>query len=181
MQLKTLHQGNKCSWHDCSWLMSFPPNRDWFNLHDIYLSIQSLALWGPWQSSHTYWTYTGIIISPIDRPGFNTCHLGLLAYRRAAIVHTALSAFQTKLGSISAGVRALCMRPNCPGLRPNVHHPAVLRLARSPSLIDFPLLCHCGGLFKHTFCDVQPHTARHPKASLKYKEGAENARGCSTI
>lgn len=23
MQLKTLNQGNKCSWHDCSWLMSF--------------------------------------------------------------------------------------------------------------------------------------------------------------
>lgn len=50
MQLKTLHQGNKCSWHDCSQLMSFPPNRDWFNLHDIYLSIQSLALWGPRQA-----------------------------------------------------------------------------------------------------------------------------------
>lgn len=50
MQLKTLHQGNKCSWHDCRRLMSFPPNRDWFNLHDIYLSIQSLALRGPRQA-----------------------------------------------------------------------------------------------------------------------------------
>lgn len=118
MQLTTLHHGDKCSWHDCSRLMSFPPNRDWFNLHDIYLSIQSLALWGPWQSSHTYWTYSGIIISPIDCPGFNTCHLRLLAYRRAVIVHTARSAFQTEPASISAGVRALCMRPNCSGLRP---------------------------------------------------------------
>lgn len=165
MQLTTLYQGDKCSWHDCSWLMSFPPNRDWFNLHDIYLSIQSQALWGPWQSSHTYWTYTGIIISAIDCPGFNTCHLRLLAYRWAVIVHTALSPFQTKPASISAGVQALCMRPNCPGLRPNVHHPAALLLARSASLIDFPLLCHCGGLFKHTFCDVRPHTAWHPKAT----------------
>lgn len=151
-------------WHDCSQLMSFPPNRDWFNLHDIYLSIQSLALWGQWQSSHTYWTHTGIIISPIDCPGFNTCQLRLLAYWRAVIVHTALSVFQTKPASISAGAWTLCMRPNCPRLRPNVHHPATLSLAHSPSLIDFPLLCHCGGLFKHTFCDARPHTAWHPKA-----------------
>lgn len=140
MQLKTLHQGNKCSWHDCSRLMSFPPNRDWFNLHDIYLSIQSLALWGPWQSSHTYWTYAGIIITSIDSLGFNTCHLGLLACRQAVIVHTALSALQTKPASILGGVyRALCMRPNCPGLRPNVHHTAALSLARSPRLHRFPI------------------------------------------
>lgn len=46
-------------------------------------------------------------------------------------------------------------------LGPNVHHPATLLLAHSPRLIDFPLLCHRGGLFKHTFCDVRPHTARH--------------------
>lgn len=151
-------------WHDCSQLMSFPPNRHWFNLHDIYLSIQSLALWGQWQSSHTYWTHTGIIISPIDCPGFNTCQLRLLAYWRAVIVHTALSVFQTKPASISAGAWTLCMRPNCPRLRPNVHHPATLSLAHSPSLIDFPLLWHCGGLFKHTFCDARPHTVWHPKA-----------------
>lgn len=164
MQLKTLHQGNKCSWHDCSRLMSFPPNRDWFNLHDIYLFIQSLALWEPRQSSHTYWTYKRIIISPIDCLRFNTCLLGLLAYRAAVVVHAALCAFQTKPASISAGVRTLCMRPNCPGLRPNVHHPT-FSLARTLSLIDFPLLCHCGGLFKHTYCDVRPRTARHPKLS----------------
>lgn len=145
--------------------MSFPPNRDWFNLHDIYLSVQSLALWEPWQSPHTYWTYTGIIISPIDCPGFNTCHLRLLAYQRAVIVHRDLLAFHTKPPSISARVWPLCIRPSCPGLRPNVHHPTVLSLACSPSLIDFPLLCHRGGLFKHTFCDVQPRTVWYSKAT----------------
>lgn len=31
------------------------------------------------------------------------------------------------------------------------------------SLIDFPLQCHRGGLYKHTFCDVLPHRARYSK------------------
>lgn len=38
------------------------------------------------------------------------------------------------------------------------------------SLIDFPLHCHCGGLFKHTFCDVQPRRARNPQAIMSKRE-----------
>lgn len=83
------------------------------------------------------------------------------------IVYIDLSAFQTKPALISVGVQELCMRPNCPGLKPFVHHPAALLLACSPSFIDFPLLCHCGGLFKHTFCDIWPLTEWHPKTTAQ--------------
>ena len=93
----------------------------------------------------------------IDCLGFNMCHVRLLAHQHAIVIRTDLSAFQTKLASISEDIWALCMRPNCPGLRPNVYHSATLSLAHSSSLIDFPLLCHCVGLFKHTFHDVWPH------------------------
>lgn len=106
--------------------------------------------------------------------------VGIAASRHC--LHGPLLLFQTKLASISAGVWALCMRPNCSGLGPDVRHPAVLSLARSPSFIDFPLLCHCGGLFKHTLCDVRPHTVWHPKATAFIsKREAEHNRGCSAI
>lgn len=108
----------------------------------------------------------GSLFPRIDCLGFNTCHLRWLVYWQVVIVHTDFSPFQTKLASISVGLQALCMRPNCPGLRPDVHHPTTLLLAWSPSLIDFPLLCHCGVLFKHTFCDVRSHTVWHPNATV---------------
>lgn len=125
MQLKTLHQGNKCSWHDCSWLMSFPPNRDWFNLHDIYLFVQSLALWGPRLSSHTYWTYTGIIISPIDSPGFNTCHLRLLAYHRLSLFTHRPLCFPDKAGIDLSGCMGIMHATQLSGAetqRPSSRH-----------------------------------------------------------
>lgn len=157
MQFKTLHQGRKCSWHDCSQLMSFPPNRNWFNLHDIYLFIQSLPTVGP----NIPTPHIGLILRSLFHSLISSeCHVsfrfvGILASRQ---VFSGLLVFQTKPASILAGAQALCMRPNCPVLRPNVYHSVVLLLARSPSFIDFPLLCHCGGLFKHTFPDVWPHT-----------------------
>lgn len=55
--------------------MSFPPNRHWFNLHDIYFFIQSLP-----NRATSYWIYTVIIISSIDCPDFNTCHSALWAH-----------------------------------------------------------------------------------------------------
>lgn len=178
MQLKTLHQGNKCSWHNCSWLMSFPPNRNWFNLHDIYLTIQSQALW---QSSHTYWTYRRIIISPIDcRDLTRVIYVCWHAGRPSLFAWTSALSGQSWHRSRCVYGHYAC-DPIVQGQDTNVHHAVAFSLARSPSLIDFPLLCHCGGLFKHTFCDIRLHTVWYLKLQLKEQTGEEQKRGCSTI
>lgn len=66
--------------------------------------------------------------------------------------------FQTKLPSISAYATQLSWaETQCPSF----HHTCA---GPQCGLIDFPLQCRRGGLFKHTFGDVLPHRARYPKA-----------------
>lgn len=154
-------------WHDCRQLMSSALNRDWFNLHDIYLSIQSRLVSVPRQISRTDSTNYGIIISSIDWLGFAACHLLMLAQRRTVIVHTGRPVCHTKAASISPGAWTLRMRPDCAEAGTQCPSCGRLPVACSLRLIDFPLLCHCGGLFKHTLCDVRPQTSRHAQAKAK--------------
>lgn len=119
----------------------------------------------PRQISRTYSTNNRIIISSIDWLGFPACHLLMLAQRRDVIVHTGRPVCHTKAASILPGAWTLRMRPDCAEAGTQCPSCGRLPVACSPRLIDFPLLCHCGGLFKHTLCDVQPQTSRHASQS----------------
>lgn len=165
------HRGNKCSWCDCSELMRF-----WLIVIDfIYMTFIS-------PFSHWRIESRGKAHTPIELIRRSLLCRLIAADSRAScafggppVSHRCFS--RTPLPSRRSWHRSqedkqeLCMWPNCPGLRPNVYHPAALWLAHSSSCIDFPLRCHCGFLFKHTSHDVWPSCCleQQVKASAEKK------------
>ena len=84
----------------------------------------------------------------------------------AVIVHTGLFWLPDKAAidhSVDASIMHATQLSRAETLRPSS---LSLSLARGPGHIDFPLLCHCGSLFKHTSPDVRPLTAWHPQNNL---------------